>query len=58
VIEQRAADVGNGRVVQIMPQIDAVDLGAQRTGNGQYLELHDGRHRVSPVPADRRRLTL
>jgi hypothetical protein len=32
--EQRAADRGDGRVTQVLRDVDAEDLGAERTGDG------------------------
>ena len=41
VIEERLADLGHGRVVEIAAQVDAMDLGAE--GAGDALDLEPGR---------------
>ena len=47
VIQQRPPDAGDGGVVEVLTEIDAVDLGAERAGDGMDLQ---SAHAHSPAP--------
>jgi len=44
VIQQRLPDLGDGGGVELAAEVDAVELGAERAGDGLDLEPCRGRH--------------